>query len=96
MKSNEKMTFFIGVAVMIATWISADSSRKSSLIAQKAFEDNLRSSKYNNFEQHYNSLFALHNDLHNSVCDFLDTMDKKDHNEKNIVGGKSYFDNIRK
>lgn len=96
MKSNEKMTFFIGVAVMIATWISADSSRKSSLIAQKVFEDNLRSSKYNNFEQHYNSLFALHNDLHNSVCDFLDTTDKKDHNGRNIVGGKSYFDNVRK
>ncbi|EOD4128617.1 TPA: putative phage abortive infection protein [Yersinia enterocolitica] len=96
MKSNEKMTFIIGVAVMIATWVSADSSRKSSFIAQKAFEDNLRSSKSNNFEQHYNSLFALHNDLHNSVCDFLDTADKKDHDEKNIIGGKSYFNSIRK
>lgn len=95
MKSNEKMTFIIGVAVMIATWVSAESSRKSSLIAQKAFEDNLRSSKSNNFEQHYNSLFALHNDLHNSVCNFLDTMDKKDHDGKNIVGGKSYFSSIR-
>lgn len=95
MKSNEKMTFIIGVAVMIATWVSAESSRKSSLIAQKAFEDNLRSSKSNNFEQHYNSLFALHNDLHNSVCNFLDTMDKEGHNGKNIVGGKSYFNSIR-
>ncbi|NRG24960.1 hypothetical protein HRF86_25530, partial [Klebsiella michiganensis] len=72
MKFNEKITFFIAAIVMIATWVSASSSRRSSVISQKTFEDNLNNSKLNNFEQHYNSLLALHGDLHKSVCEFLD------------------------
>lgn len=77
MKFNEKVTFFIAAIVMVATWVGAASSRRSSVISQKTFEDNLSNSKLNNFEQHYNSLLVLHGDLHKSVCEFLDTEDKK-------------------
>ncbi|ENN8392252.1 hypothetical protein ACAX60_000794 [Serratia marcescens] len=96
MKFNEKITFFIAAIVMVATWVSASSSRRSSVISQKTFEDNLSNSKLNNFEQHYNSLLALHGDLHKSVCEFLDTEDKKDKRDEIVSsGGQSYLKSIR-
>ncbi|ENI4426059.1 TPA: hypothetical protein MYN45_002970 [Klebsiella variicola subsp. variicola] len=97
MKFSEKITLLIAFIAMMATWDSARSSKKSSEIAQETFESNMRASVHNNFEQRYNSLLDLHNDLHKSVGIFLDAPDKMD-GKGGIVapGGKSYFQNIRK
>lgn len=97
MKFNDKITASIALIALIIAWNSAVSSKSSSDIAQKTFEENQRSASFNNFEQRYNSLLALHNDLHKSVGIFLDSPDKMD-GKGGITasGGKSYFQNIRK
>lgn len=96
MKFNEKITFSIAVVVMAATWIGADSSRRASIISQKTLENNLINSRLSYFEQQYNSLMTLHNNLHTSVCEYLDSDDKFANNNKVVsLGGKSFFKNIR-
>ncbi|EAX9232363.1 hypothetical protein BWA22_22925, partial [Salmonella enterica] len=97
MKFNDKITASIALIALIIAWDSAVSSKSSGDIAQKTFEENQRSANFNNFEQRYNSLLALHNDLHKSVGIFLDSPDKMD-GKGGIAasGGKSYFQNIRK
>lgn len=97
MKFNDKITASIALIALIIAWNSALSSKISGDVAQKTFEENQRSAKFNNFEQRYNSLLTLHNDLHKSVGIFLDTPDKMDANGHIATyGGKSYFQNIRK
>lgn len=96
MKFNDKITASIALIALIIAWESAVSSKNSAKIAQKTLEDNQKSVRFNNFEQRYNSLLALHNDLHKSVCTYLDTPDKGD-GKGGVAeyGGKSYFKNIR-
>lgn len=97
MKFNEKITFSIAAVVMAATWIGAESSRRASIISEKTLENNLINSRLNYFEQQYNSLMTLHNNLHTSVCEYLDSDDKFDNNKKLVsLGGKSFFKNIRR
>ncbi len=97
MKFNDKITASIALIALIIAWDSAVSSKISGDVAQKTFEESQRSAKFSNFEQRYNSLLALHNDLHKSVGAFLDAPDKMD-GKGGIAayGGKSYFKNIRK
>ncbi|AYL74924.1 hypothetical protein U3B84_004387 [Citrobacter freundii] len=96
MKFNDKITASIALIALIIAWESAVSSKNSGDVAQKTLEDSQKSARFNNFEQRYNSLLALHNDLHKSVCTFLDTPDKVDgKGGVSEYGGKSYFKNIR-
>lgn len=97
MEFNDKITASIALFALIIAWDSAVSSKNSGDIAQKTFEENQRSANFNNFEQRYNSLLALHNDLHKSVGIFLDAPDKVDGKDGiPVSGGKTYFQNIRK
>ncbi|MGN1590977.1 hypothetical protein ACKEWY_20565 [Yersinia enterocolitica] len=92
----DKLTLASALTAAIATCFSAYSSSQSSKVAQQSLQSNQENTARNNFEQHYNSLFLLHNTLHKSVCEFLDLPDKKDRKGNVIVSrGKSYFSTIR-